>query len=128
MVIYNLLGKDAQNSFSFQWLISAHPAACFAGVCGAPNCVTLICTRHTTPGVPFTGLSTRASALPPPAADYVLDNAQQWRNILQTALKAALILYLFDRLRLISDMSWLESHIDCLSIMVRCLCTPARSH
>lgn len=51
-------------------------------------------------------------------ADYMLDNAQQWRDIVQTALKAALILYVLDRFRLVSDLNWLESHIDSLSIMV----------
>lgn len=70
MVIYNLLGKDAQNSFSFQWLVN-----------------------------------------------YVMDNTQQWKDIFQTAVKAAIILYILDRLRFISDMSWFESHIDTLSIM-----------
>lgn len=43
----------------------------------------------------------------------------QWRTVLVTTIQAALALYLFDRLRLISDMSWLESHLDCLSILVR---------
>lgn len=31
---------------------------------------------------------------------------RQWQDILKTAIKAAIILYIFDRLRLISDMVW----------------------
>lgn len=69
MVIYNLLGKDAENSFSTQW-----------------------------------------------AVGYVMDNASQWQEILKTALKAALIMYILDRLRLVGDIVWFEHHIDTLSI------------
>lgn len=59
MVIYNLLGKDAETAFSQQWVIS-----------------------------------------------WALDNAQQWQEIVKTAVKAAILLYLLDRLRIISDVTW----------------------
>lgn len=48
---------------------------------------------------------------------YVMDNTAQWKEIVKTAIQAAIILYLMDRFRLISDLDWFESHIDTLSVM-----------
>lgn len=35
-----------------------------------------------------------------------MDNAQQWRDIVTTALKVALVMYILDRMRITSDVTW----------------------
>lgn len=97
MVIYNLLGSDAQNSFSFQWLVGAAP--CDSPTSLPPPPAPPARNRN----VPGSG-SEAASR-----AGYVMDNAQQWKDILITALKVALLMYVLDRLRLISDLSWVRA-------------------
>jgi hypothetical protein len=45
-----------------------------------------------------------------------VDNAAQWRDMLQEALKGAALLLLLDRLWLMSNARWMEDHVDVLSV------------
>ena len=47
---------------------------------------------------------------------YGLDQAQQWRSIAQTAVKAALVVIVLDLLRIKSHSSWLEDVADFASV------------
>ena len=44
-----------------------------------------------------------------------LDNVQQWKDVAQEAVKAALIAVLLDRLRITRNGPWLESYVDFVS-------------
>lgn len=50
-----------------------------------------------------------------------VDNASQWREVLQDALKAGALLFLADRLWLLSNSRWMEDHVDYLSVQATML-------
>jgi hypothetical protein len=45
-----------------------------------------------------------------------LDNASEWRDVLQTAVQAALVVVVLDALRWTSSEKWFEEHIDFMSM------------
>ena len=71
MLVYRLLGDNAEQSFARSWGIS-----------------------------------------------YGLNAATEWKDIATEAAKAALILFIMERLFLTRNASWLEEHIDYLSLCV----------
>ena len=71
MLVYRLLGDDAESSFARSWGIS-----------------------------------------------YGLNAATEWKDIATEAAKAAVILFVLERLFLTRNASWLEEHIDYLSLCV----------
>ena len=71
MLVYRLLGDDAESSFARSWGIS-----------------------------------------------YGLNAATEWKDIATEAAKAALVLFILERLFLTRNASWLEEHIDYLSLCV----------
>lgn len=50
-----------------------------------------------------------------------VDNASQWREVLQDAIKAGALLFLADRLWLLSNSRWMEDHVDYLSVQATML-------
>ena len=50
---------------------------------------------------------------------YAMDNASEWQDVLQTAVKTALILVVLDLLRITKDRPWFEEHADFVSVQVR---------
>ena len=83
MLVYRLLGDDAESSFARSWGIS-----------------------------------------------YGLNAATEWKDIATEAAKAAVILFILERLFLTRNASWLEEHIDYLSLCVarRACVARARAH
>jgi hypothetical protein len=80
MLIYKLLGGDAEASFARSWGVS-----------------------------------------------YGMNAATEWRQVLLEALRAALVLAILERLCLTRNSTWLEQHIDYLSLQARCaLCVVLR--
>ncbi len=73
MLIYKLLGADAEASFARSWGVS-----------------------------------------------YGMNAATEWRQVLLEALRAAVILAILERLCLTRNATWLEQHIDYLSLQARC--------
>ena len=47
---------------------------------------------------------------------YAMDQASQWKDIVQEALKAAIIMLVLERLYVSSPIAWMEDHIDFLSV------------
>ena len=47
---------------------------------------------------------------------YAMDNASEWQDVLQTAVKTALILVILDILRITKDRPWFEEHTDFVSV------------
>ena len=47
-----------------------------------------------------------------------MDNITQWRDVLTTAIKGVVILFLLDWLRIVNNGSWFERHLDAISISV----------
>jgi hypothetical protein len=80
VLIYKLLGGDAEASFARSWGVS-----------------------------------------------YGMNAATEWRQVLLEALRAALVLAILERLCLTRNSTWLEQHIDYLSLQARCaLCVVLR--
>ena len=44
---------------------------------------------------------------------------QQWKDVLNEAVKGVLIVFLLDWLRIVSNGAWFERHMDAVSISVR---------
>ena len=45
-----------------------------------------------------------------------IDQANQWQNVVKSAVQAAIILTLLDRLGIVSRQQWLEMHLDQFSV------------
>ena len=45
-----------------------------------------------------------------------IDQAKQWQSVVKSAVQAAIILTLLDRLDLVSAHQWLEVHLDQFSV------------
>lgn len=73
MLIYKLLGEQAESEFARSWGIS-----------------------------------------------YGMNAATEWKDIVQETIKAAIILAILERLCLTRNASWLEDHIDYLSVVRSC--------
>lgn len=56
-----------------------------------------------------------------------LDQASEWKDIAQTALKVALVMVVLDVLRLSRNNRWLESHLDVCAVQATLFGTAARS-
>ena len=50
-----------------------------------------------------------------------LDQATQWQYVVQSAVQAAILLTLLDRLNLVTSMVWLEGYLDQASVQATML-------
>ena len=50
------------------------------------------------------------------AVCYAMDNISQFQDIAISAMQAALIVMILDRLRLVNPVDWLQSYCDALSV------------
>ena len=92
MLVYNLLGSDAQNSFATSWGIS------YAMGAVTEWCASLVHLRFT--------LVWLTPSLPP----------LRRQDIVTEALKGLVVLVVMERLLLTSDASWMEDHVDYLCL------------
>ena len=58
---------------------------------------------------------------------YGLDQAQQWKEVLRTAVKVALVVVVLDMLRIKSNLAWLEEMADFASVQCMLFDGKARS-
>ena len=57
-----------------------------------------------------------------------VDNAAQWRDILHQAIKGGIILIMLDQLWVMSNATWIEDHLDFLSVGATLLAEGAVTH
>jgi hypothetical protein len=88
MLIYKLLGDEAQQSFARSW--------------GAPRCRQRATTTSACVSMTLTFCSLRAGI------SYGLNAAAEWKSVLQEAAKAAVVLAILERLCLTRHENWLE--------------------
>ena len=58
---------------------------------------------------------------------YVTDNVSQFQDIANSALQAALIVIIVDRLRLVNPVDWLQNYCDALSVQAALVAGSAAS-
>jgi membrane protein required for beta-lactamase induction len=50
-----------------------------------------------------------------------VDNAKQWQDILRAALQSAALMFVLDRMWIMSNAAWLEQHVDFMSVQATLL-------
>ena len=71
------------------------------------------------PAFPHTCARVRSARLRRSVADPALSperSASEWQEVLQTAVKTALVLVVLDLLRITKDRPWFEEHADFVSV------------
>ena len=82
MLIYTLLGKNAEQEFTKTW-----------------GCVAARCVLHGRPA--FADLHVRS-------VGYAMNNCTEWQEVFKTAAKAALLIVILDALRVTRNSDWFE--------------------
>ena len=67
------------------------------------------------------GIATEASFVKSWLIALGVENARQWQDILRAALQAAVLMFVLDRMWIMSNAAWVEQHVDYLSVQATLL-------